>query len=125
MRVPFDGTEGCPEIRMAGTSVPSAEHTPRVVSRPAQIEDRCRCGNRIPPGAKCLEIVDVPRTLADWIQGRSFCGPACVRAYLLESMEPLESAVGGQELIASLQGVIRSLDERATASTPSLRSRVR
>ena len=95
---------------MAGTPSLPPGHTPRLVRRPADVEDRCRCGTRLPLGAACLEIVDVPRELSDWIQGRSFCRPGCARAYLLETIEPLEAAMGGQDTVAALRAVIASLE---------------
>jgi hypothetical protein len=110
---------------MAGTPSPHAGHTPRAVVRPAEVGDRCRCGTRIAPGTKCLQIVDAPRELADWIQGRSFCGPDCARHYLLESMEQLEGAMGGGETVRALRAVIVSLDaapEDLTVPPPSHRA---
>jgi hypothetical protein len=91
---------------MAGSVSPSTTHRPRLVIRRATQGDRCRCGGQIPPGADCLEIVDAPYGVADWIDGRSFCSPGCAREYLVEAIEPLESAVGGAETIAILRSIL-------------------
>jgi len=104
---------------MAGTPPPPAGYIPRLVTRPAEVEDKCRCGIHLRLGARCLEIVDVPRELADWIQGRSFCGPACARAYLLEAIEPLEAAEGGQNMIVALRAVVASLEASFVGPPPS------
>lgn len=49
---------------------------------------------------------DFSDTVAPLLRGRSFCGVACARAYLLETMEMFESAwigdvVGDAEAVAS------------------------
>ncbi len=97
-------------MAMAGSGAPSTTRRPRLVARPSRADDRCRCGRLAAPESSCYEIVDVPRELSDWILGRSFCGVACARAYLRETLDPLENAVGGQATIGALRQVLASLE---------------
>lgn len=54
--------------------------------QPATGDEVCRCGVRITRGAPCFEFTEVPETLGDLLAGRTFCGLACVRAFLLEAL---------------------------------------
>ena len=64
---------------------------PRLTKRSTVRSDRCRCGTRLVPGAEHWIIENTPASLTPLIDGTTFCSLRCTRAFLLESMETLDS----------------------------------
>ena len=57
------------------------------------------CGARIDPATPHYEFTTVPETLRGLLGGKAFCGVACARAFLLETLEVLDCDASG-DLVA-------------------------
>jgi hypothetical protein len=60
--------------------------------------ERCRCGSRLVAGTPVLRIRPVPSDLAPLLAEQTFCGVACVRAFVLEALELLETGPASRVL---------------------------
>jgi hypothetical protein len=76
----------------------------KLTERWAPHDERCRCGTRIAVGAACFTFEGLPESLVGIFGDRSYCGPRCVRAELLEAMELLEGNAS-TELISDVHSV--------------------
>jgi hypothetical protein len=81
---------------------------PRLVGTIARSAVRCRCGTRLPEGSRCFEFRSVPEPLVGLLEGEAFCGLPCVRSFLLEALETLESP-GSSALVSDVREVFCSL----------------
>lgn len=73
---------------------------------------RCRCGTRLVPGQEGLRFVRIAPVAEGILRGRTYCGYACARADLLESVEEVDhDAVDAllrdrEELLAELRRLL-------------------
>ena len=77
-----------PPARVAWTDLRLSTLRPVVASA----DGRCRCGTWLPAGASCFTFREVPEILSTIVDSQQFCGIACARAFLLESVEFLDAA---------------------------------